>query len=248
MSNVQQRDPVSYVSTEAIAAFLLMKPGATAGTASVNSAGNSDILGVSHEAVTAAGRHIAAHVGRVELVTAADTFALGATLYAAAAGRVTDTPAGDPIGMAAQAAGAAGAVVEVRLLPNLLSILAHRRVLVDGGYSYPMLLSQSFADSAGDVDDLVAPCKLQILDAWIENQAANGANANTVQVCAAASGASAVTDAISLNAKVDTDVVRAAKVNDANAVFAAAAPIYLNVTKAGGTMGGVVRLLAVPVN
>lgn len=50
--------------------------------------------------------------GTVE-VTAADSFAVGATLYGAASGRVSDSSSGTAIGIAAESAGAGGDIVEM---------------------------------------------------------------------------------------------------------------------------------------
>ena len=90
-----------------------------------------------------------------------------------------------------------------------------------------------------------APYKFRVLDAWIENTAANGANANTIQVCAAAAGSTPITDAMSLNGKVANDVGRAVAIQTANATVLAGGTINLRQTKAGGTMGGNVRILCV---
>ena len=106
------------------------------------------------------------------------------------------------------------------------------------------VIEKAFGDAAGDVSiyDGDAPFAFTVLDVLIENKAANGANANTVQVCGAAAGASPISDAISLNGKVDTDLVRAGNIDDAEASIAAGGDLLLNVAKAGGTVGGVARI------
>jgi predicted RecA/RadA family phage recombinase len=86
------------------------------------------------------------------------------------------------------------------------------------------------------------PFALRLVDALIENTAANGANANTIQVCAAAAGGSPITDAMSLNAVAANGLVRAAQVQTANAAIAAITNFFIRQTKAGGTMGGIVRM------
>jgi len=110
-----------------------------------------------------------------------------------------------------------------------------------------LVISATFADAAGDVEvyDAAAPIAFRIIDVLVENQAANGANANTVQVCAAAAGASPISDAISLNGVADTDLVRAGEIDDAEASIAVGDSLYVNVAKAGGTMGGIVRIIAI---
>lgn len=86
------------------------------------------------------------------------------------------------------------------------------------------------------------PFALRLIDALIENQAANGANANTIQVCAAAAGGSPISDAMSLNGIAANVLVRAAQVQTANASIVALTNFFIRQTKAGGTMGGVVRM------
>jgi len=122
--------------------------------------------------------------------------------------------------------------------------------VADGGHAVPLVIQKTFGDMAtGDVEiyNENAPFKFRVIDAWVENRAANGANANSVQVCAAAAGASTITDAMSLNNVADTDIVRAGEVDDSDGTIAAGGSLYLRVTKAGGTMGGNVYILAVRV-
>lgn len=88
-----------------------------------------------------------------------------------------------------------------------------------------------------------APSAFRVIDVLLENTAANGANANTIQVCAAAAGGSAISDAMSLNGKAAGDLVRAANIAAANASIAKNGSLYLRQTKAGGTMGGTARIL-----
>lgn len=88
------------------------------------------------------------------------------------------------------------------------------------------------------------PFAIRIVDALVENNAANGANANTLQVCAAAAGASPITDAMSVNGKVAGDIVRNVSCFPATATIAALASFFVRQTKAGGTMGGIIRIKA----
>ena len=120
----------------------------------------------------------------------------------------------------------------------------------DASLGLPILIQKTFADAAtGDIAIYTAdaPIKFRIIDVWLENRTANGANANTIQVCASAAGADAITDALALTGKVDTDVVRAATIVDSTGTIAASGSLYLRQTKAGGTMGGNVYILAIPV-
>lgn len=120
---------------------------------------------------------------------------------------------------------------------------------VDGGLSGLIVIRKTFADAAGDTSvfsSAGAPIALRVIDAEIENQAANGANANTLSVSKTAAGAAPITDLMALTGKVDTDIVRATKIAAANAGIAKGGALYLNAVKAGGVMGGVVTIYAVP--
>lgn len=113
--------------------------------------------------------------------------------------------------------------------------------VADGANGIPIIIQKTFPDGAtGDVEiyNANAPFKFRVINAWVENRAANGANANTVQVCAAASGASPITDAMSLNNKADKDVVRCATLDDSTGTISANGSLYLRVTRAGGAVGG----------
>jgi len=126
---------------------------------------------------------------------------------------------------------------------------AHVDDIADGGQSVPFVIQKTFGDADGDVTiyNTNAPFKFRIIDAWVENRAANGANANTVQVCADTGGADAITDAMSLNGVADEAIVRAGSVDDTTGIVAANGSLYLDVVKAGGAMGGNVYILAVRV-
>lgn len=114
----------------------------------------------------------------------------------------------------------------------------------------PFVLTAAFADGAtGDVAvySSNAPFKFRIIDAWVENDAANGSNANTIRVCAAAAGADGITDAMSLEDKAAKAIVRAGEIDKAKAEVDAGGSLFLRRTRAGGTMGGLVRILAVKI-
>jgi len=127
----------------------------------------------------------------------------------------------------------------------------HQAVVGDGGQGIPVIITKSWTDAAtGDVEiyNANAPFKFRVIDAWLENQGANGANANSIQVCAAAAGANAITDAMSLNNKADTEIVRAASVDDSEGTVAASGSLYLRQVKAGGTMAGKAYIMAIRVS
>ena len=69
--------------------------------------------------------------------------------------------------------------------------------------------------------DITLTHKTRILDAWVVKTSAAAANndTNTVQVLNATN---AITDAVSIQNKADTDIVRFTKINDANYEVAAA--------------------------
>lgn len=119
--------------------------------------------------------------------------------------------------------------------------------IADGEHGLPFVIQKTFPDSDGDVTiyNSNAPFKFRILDVWVENRAENGANANTVQVNAATGGASTITDVMSLNGKVDTDIIRAINIDDSDGLIAANGSLYIDVTKVAGTMGGNVNILAI---
>lgn len=122
--------------------------------------------------------------------------------------------------------------------------------IADAAWGLPLYIQKTFGDDAtGDVVVLNANCpqKLRIIDMWVENRAANGVNANTIQLCAAAAGASPITDAIALSAVADTTVKKCATIDDSTGTLAANASLYIRQTKAGGTMGGNVVVVAIPV-
>lgn len=123
-------------------------------------------------------------------------------------------------------------------------------VMGDAGGGIPLVYQKTFGDDAtGDVVffNANAPFKMRIIQVWVENRAANGANANTIQLCKSAAGADTITDAMALTGKVDTDIINAINIDDANGLVAAAGSLYIRQTKAGGTMGGNVYIMAIPV-
>jgi hypothetical protein len=85
---------------------------------------------------------------------------------------------------------------------------------IQGGI--PVLHRIDIADGAGDTD-VVLDHKTRVIDAWAVKTAADGGAGDTVTV---KNGATAITDAMSLNA-VDKSVVRAGTIDDAQHEIAA---------------------------
>ena len=151
------------------------------------------------------------------------------------------------IGHATEAAADSAAVTEVNI-KLAMPAAQDAGATPTGGVGELIVIRKAFADAAGDTGvfgTAGAPVALRVLDVLVENTAANGANANTIQVAKAAAGASPISDAMSLNAKVDTDLIRALKITAANASIAKGGTLYLNAVKNGGTMGGTVSIFAV---
>ena len=136
----------------ALAAHIRVKHTGGAATVEVAGAGEQHI-GVTEYAVAASGEvacKLTNFPGTVEMV-AAEAFALGATLYGAAAGKVQDTSSGSAIGIALEAAGAAGDVVEV--LPfHVLSTTAATVSIADaGGFTATVTVEAALQEIYQDV-------------------------------------------------------------------------------------------------
>jgi hypothetical protein len=128
-------------------------------------------------------------------------------------------------------------------------IMAMAGSFADGVVGAPLLIQKTFGDeTTGAIIAMAASGlpKCRVVDAWIENRAANGANANTVQLFNNVGCTQAISDAMSLNAKADTAIVRAATIDDQYAI-ADNGGLWFKVTKAGGTMGGNVYAKLLPI-
>lgn len=108
----------------------------------------------------------------------------------------------------------------------------------------PVLHRIDVADAATGNVDVTLTHKTRIVDVWIVNNGASGANANTIQVL---SGANAITDAMSINGKVAGDVVRCAKLDPTYHEIAAAGTLRVTRTRAGGVAAAIVYVLGVRV-
>lgn len=179
-----------------------------------------------------------------------DAWVEGAKLYwDATNGWVTNTPNGNYLGVATKLQVAADAICEVALNIDSQGVDGSDLIVHgDGLHSVPFLIEKSWPDQAtADVAiyNANAPFPFRVIDTLLENQAANGANANTIQVCKAAAGGSPITDAMSLNGKAAKDLVRALTIDTAMAQITKGGSLFLRQTKAGGVMGGIARIWAV---
>lgn len=117
------------------------------------------------------------------------------------------------------------------ILPGMTSVSADLTPSMD------FIVSVVMADGAdGDVQvfNANAPYKFQIIDAWVQSTGNNGANANTVQLCAEAAGGTPITDAISMNAKTTGMIVRAGTISVTDGIVLANGSLYVRRVRAGG--------------
>src|SRR5574343_1415052 len=106
--------PKSFTAGEALAAFRRVKLSTTSAVYA-DQADTGNFIGFTL-AAAASGEQVAVALktaGQSFKAVAADSFSAGATLYAADDGKVSDTASGAAIGVAMEAAGADGDVVEV---------------------------------------------------------------------------------------------------------------------------------------
>lgn len=106
------------------------------------------------------------------------------------------------------------------------------------------LLVFDIPDGATGNVDFVNTEKFAVVDAFVINNGASGANANTIQVDNG-TGGTHITDAISINNKVAGDIVRAA--NLINRTINAGSTIRVVRTRAGGVAAAKVVLLGYPI-
>jgi len=112
----------------------------------------------------------------------------------------------------------------------------------------PFCIEKTFADAAtGDtaIYNAAAPYAFRVIGFEVENHGANGVNANSVQLCAAAAGASPISDAVSTNGLADQALARATTIDYTVGAIALAGSLYLRRTRAGGVLSGVARIWCV---
>jgi hypothetical protein len=85
------------------------------------------------------------------LAEAADSFAVGANLYGAADGKVSDTPSGTSYFKALQAAGANGDVVEIAVHPFVATTAATVSVADSGGFTTETTVEGALAEIYQDI-------------------------------------------------------------------------------------------------
>jgi len=137
----------TFTAGEALAAYRRVKLSSGSGTQVeyANQSDSSTYIGVTTQAA-ASGDHVPVHIaklGGTVRCEAADTFSVGATLYAADDGKVSDTSSGNAIGTALEACTAAGDVVEVLQDLAYSAITFNRASIVQEDLArYPILTSQ----------------------------------------------------------------------------------------------------------
>lgn len=112
--------PKTFLATEVLAAYRRVKLTSASGTyvEYADQSDSSGFIGITTHAAEAIGDEVSVELkGTTKTVKAiaADTFSVGAILYAADDGKVSDSASGNAIGTALEAATAAGDVVEIIL-------------------------------------------------------------------------------------------------------------------------------------
>jgi len=145
--SVAVKSPKVFTATEALAAFRRVKLTASSGTAVeyADQSDSSNYIGITLEDA-AIGTHVAVALkGMAEThkAVAADTFSVGATLYAADDGKVSDTSSGNAIGTALEACTAAGDIVEV-ILDNgsAAHTFARTSITQEDAVAYPVKIGE----------------------------------------------------------------------------------------------------------
>lgn len=113
----EQGNPMNFIASEAVAAHLLVKLGATGTPPYVGLCGAGEKpVGVNTATAVASGGQIAVQslrkAGTIKMVAAA-AIAYGAKVYSAASGCISSTAAGDSLGTCLEEATAAGDIIEV---------------------------------------------------------------------------------------------------------------------------------------
>jgi len=113
-------------------------------------------------------------------VVAADSFAAGATLYAADDGKVSDTSSGNAIGTALEAAGADGDVVEALLNPTAASAYGAAGLInyEAANGAVPFIIKAELTATGAEDKTIIAsfPRKALVTRAWMISRDTNAAN------------------------------------------------------------------------
>jgi hypothetical protein len=235
----QQTETVvkTFTATEALAVFRRVKLTAGSGVAVeyADQADSNAYVGVTQQAaaITTAVPVALKGRGRTYKVTAADSFAVLATLYAAADGKVSDSSSGNVIGTALEAAGADGDVVEAFLDEGSIAGPGPASVIVEDavGSSIPFLI-RATCTAGGAEDEVVTsacPQKCVVIRAWMFARDTNAANVTLKNVAAAFTAATAkgATDDAQVafnNIHANTGIAAGAAIN---ATFSAAASVEI---------------------
>jgi len=175
--------PKTFTATEALAAFRRVKLTSGSGTAVeyADQADSNAFVGITKEdcliteqiAVELKGYH------RTFKCVAADTFSAGATLYAAADGKVSDSASGNAIGTALEACTGAGDIVEILLDEGAASAPSPTTIANDADAVGIPFIIHAVCVAAGAEDEVViaaTPRKALIIDAWMIARDTNAAN------------------------------------------------------------------------
>jgi hypothetical protein len=248
MSQQVESQVKPFVANTIIEAYRLVKMTAGKGDTVDYCAAGDDPIGIAAVRQGVSGKRIPvalrAHSRTFKLQVSGAIAVLG-DVYVDANGYGAPTGVGPAIGIALEASTANNDIIEVMMLrpfgidARVLEKRANASQYVD------FIIEQSWPDQAtADIAiyNAAAPFNFRVIDVLLENSGANGANANTIQVCAAAAGGTPISDAMSLNGIAANVLVRAAQIQTANAAIAYGGSLYLRQTKAGGVMGGIARI------
>lgn len=178
----QQGSPVSFIAGEALEAYRRVKLDSGSGTNVVYADAGEAAIGVTVEKVASGdsvGVRLNKHGGTHKL-TAAGTFAVGATLYGANDGKVDDAVSGSAIGTALAAATAANDIVEGILSDAVASNIAPANVVNDAANNgaVPVVLSKVCEPNATPDPVTIATTarKLKIVRLWMISRDTTAAN------------------------------------------------------------------------
>lgn len=180
----KSKSPKTFVATEILAAFRRVKLTSASGVAVeyADQSDSSSFIGVTTRPVLA-DEHIGVDLkgsSQTFKCTASEAFAVGATLYAADDGKVSDTSSGDVIGTALEAATADDDVVECLLdagsssAPGAAAI-ANYAALAGG---VPFIIKATCTAVGSEDETVIAsmPRKALVIDAWLVARDTNAAN------------------------------------------------------------------------
>ena len=191
------KSPKTFTATEALAAFRRVKLTSASGVAVeyADQTDSSGFIGVTNAPALITAQIAVDLKGASETFkcVAADTFAVGATLYAADDGKVSDSASGETIGTALEVATAAGDIVECILDAGSSSAPGGAAIGVysatDGGIPF---LIKAVCSASGAEDEVVIasmPRKALVIDAWMIARCANAANVTLKNAANAFTGA-----------------------------------------------------------